>query len=174
MLKKKVFNLKSKIETKEWIFKKYSLTLVEEGKADFILDHQNSIGTTTVGFYSGRERLDSNPKIGQASENLARNRVGIIGWKITKEKHQSILAKLTHEDSQWGQARAIIPCAWWRTRALITYWGWLEFEHGVGSSSGCTDLAGFLLTLGLTRTCMEGPTKEPDWRIFVKCEFKKF
>ena len=52
------------------------MTLVKEGKADFILDDQNSIGTTTVGFYSGRERLDSNPKIGQASENLARNRVG--------------------------------------------------------------------------------------------------
>ena len=35
------------------------MTLVKDGKVDFIQDHHEGIGTMAMGFYSGRERLGS-------------------------------------------------------------------------------------------------------------------
>lgn len=61
--------------------KKYSITLVKD-KAD-------SHRTTTVGFYSGGQRLGSTPNPAQAHGNLLpRSRVGVSEWKITKRKRQ--------------------------------------------------------------------------------------
>lgn len=51
------------------------MTPVKDGRAEFILDHLE-IGTPAVGFYSGGEKLGSNPNTALASENLARARVG--------------------------------------------------------------------------------------------------
>ena len=54
----------------ELLKKKYSVTPVKRGKAEFIQYHCNSIGDIAVGFYSGAGRLGSTPNTAQASGNL--------------------------------------------------------------------------------------------------------
>ena len=54
----------------ELLKKKYSMTHVKRGKAEFIQYHCNTIGDIAMGFYSGRGRLGSTPNTAQASGNL--------------------------------------------------------------------------------------------------------
>ena len=53
----------------ELLKKKYSVTPVKHGKAEFIQYHY-SIGDIAMGFYSGGGRLGSTPNTAQASGNL--------------------------------------------------------------------------------------------------------
>lgn len=69
--------------------KKVVMTLVKDGKIDFIQDYCKDIGTTMIEFCSRGERLGSALNTEWTSGNLQpRSRVGVSGWKVTKRKHQ--------------------------------------------------------------------------------------
>lgn len=71
-------------------WRKNSVTLFKDGKADFIKTIMIDIGTTVMEFDSQWETLDSTPKTAWASGNIwPTNRLEVSGWENIKGKEGS-------------------------------------------------------------------------------------